>query len=461
MKRLLPVLLATGALLFAACGDDSGSSSATTAGGGAATTGAAAATTAAGGAATTAAGGEASGNIQKPGECGMGTGEKATGEPIKIGSINTNVPGIDFTWISSMAKAYFDCVNDNGGINGRPIEYIEEDEHIDPAEIAGLAKKLAEQDGVLGFVGNTSIIDCSVNGQYYTDNGFFPIIAGVDQACFTTANFSAVNMGPYYSSLGGAQAALRAGAKGTIVVVSPNQPGIDVINSGVTDFVEANGLKGVSLTEDVPIADPAVLAQKLVQTAGDGGGVVLDFTGPTVVPLLQAIDSAGLVDKVIWASSTPPNDPSVAEALGPAWNGKFLINAEFNVLDSGNPDQNHMNEVHDKYAPSSVPISSFAQMGYLTGRAATEAMLGIQGDITKESVNEAFKNLKNFSSDLWCKPWYFDSTVGSNVSNNTDITVTPQDGKMVQTEDCFEIAELDANPLAQIRAKEQELGLNS
>ena len=63
----------------------------------------------------------------------MGTGEKATGEPIKIGSINTNVPGIDFTWISSMAKAYFDCVNDNGGINGRPIEYIVEDEHIDPA----------------------------------------------------------------------------------------------------------------------------------------------------------------------------------------------------------------------------------------------------------------------------------------------------------------------------------------
>jgi branched-chain amino acid transport system substrate-binding protein len=464
MKRLLPILLATGALLFAACGDDSGSSSATTASGGAATTaaGGAATTAAGGGTATTAAGGAAaSTNIQKSGECGLGTGQKATGEPIKIGSINTNVPGIDFTWISSLTKAYFDCVNDNGGINGRPIQYIEEDEHIDPAEIAGLAKKLAEQDNVLGFVGNTSIIDCSVNGKYYADNGFFPIIAGVDQACFTTANFSAVNMGPYYSSLGGAQAALRAGAKGTMVVISPNQPGIDVINSGVTDFAEQNGLKGVSLTEDVPIADPAVLAQKLVQTAGEGGGVVLDFTGPTVVPLLQAIDSAGLIDKVVWASSTPPNDPSVAQALSPAWNGKFLINAEFSTVDSGKPDMNHMIEVHDKYAPSSVPISAFAQMGYLAGRSATEAMLGIKGDITKESINDAFKNLKDFSSDLWCKPWYFDSTVGSNVSNNTDITVTPQDGKMVQTEDCFEIAELPANPLAQIRAKEQELGLNS
>ncbi len=461
MKRLLPVLLATGALLFAACGDDSDSSSATTASGAEATTGGGAATTAAGGAGTTAAGGEATGsNIQKSGECGAGTGEKATGEAIKIGGIATNVPGIDFTWITGMAGAYFDCVNDNGGINGRPIEYIVEEEHIDPQEIAGLAKKLIEEDGVLAMVGNTSLIDCSVNGPYYAEKGFFAIIAGVDHACFGNANFSAVNMGPYYSSLGGAQAAVRAGAKGTLVIVTGNQPGVDLINSGVVDYAESLGMKGVSIKPEVPISDPAVLAQQLVQAAGDGGGVVLDMTGPTVLPLLQAIEAAGLVDKVIWASSTPPNDPSVAEALGPAWNGKFLINAEFNVLDSGKPDQNHMNEIREKYR-SDIPSSSFAQMGYLAGRAATDALMRIDGDITAESVNEAFKSLTNFTSDLWCKPWYFDSTVGSNVSNNTDITVTPQDKKMVQTEDCFDITELEQNPLAAIRAKEQELGLNT
>jgi hypothetical protein len=51
--------------------------------------------------------------------------------------------------------------------------------------------------------------------------------------------------------------------------------------------------------------------------------------------------------------------------------------------------------------------------------------------------------------------------VGSNVSNNVDITVTPMDGNMVQTEDCFEIAEQPGNPLAEIRAAEQELGLNA
>jgi branched-chain amino acid transport system substrate-binding protein len=267
-------------------------------------------------------------------------------------------------------------------------------------------------------------------------------------------------MGPYYSSLGGAQAALRAGAEGRIVVASPNQPGFDLINSGVVQFAEENGLEGVSILEDPPFADPAGFAQRLVQEAGDGGGVVLDYTGPNVLPLLQAIEQQGLIDSVVWASSTPPNDPSVAQGLGPSWNGNFLINAEFNVLDSGMPDQNHLNQVREQYA-SDINLSSFAQMGYLAGRIATEALLGIEGDITKESVNEAFRGITNFESDIFCKPWYFDSGTGSNVSNNTDITVTPMDGNMVQLEDCFEIAELPDNPLAEIRAAEEELGLNT
>jgi branched-chain amino acid transport system substrate-binding protein len=119
-----------------------------------------------------------------------------------------------------------------------------------------------------------------------------------------------------------------------------------------------------------------------------------------------------------------------------------------------------MDEVRAKYAPD-VQTSSFAQMGYLAGRIATDALLGIDGDITKESVNAAFKAVKNFHSDIWCKPWYYDSTTGQNVSNNWDLTVTPKDGKMVKTEDCFEIADLKTSPLDEIRAKETELNLNT
>jgi branched-chain amino acid transport system substrate-binding protein len=459
MVRKLLAAPAVAMILLAACGSDETTESTAapttpaTAAAASETTAAAATETTAGAAPATTAPVSVSGMIQKPGECGLGTGEPATGEPIKLGGMATNVPGIDFTWIPKMASIYFDCVNANGGINGRPIDYNYFEEHVDAQEIASLATKLVEEDQVLGIVGNTSISECGVNGKYYTDKGYYAIIAGVSPDCFSQPNFSALNMGPYYSTLGGAQAAVNAGAKGKIVVVSPNQPGMDFNNSGAMDFGKSKGLEAVGRLEEVPFADPSGLAQALVAEAGDGGAVVLDFTGPTVVPLLQAIEQQGLVDKVIWASSTPPNDPSVATAVSSAWNDKFLINAEFNLLDSGEPDQDHMNALYDAAKPD-FPISSFAQMGYLIGRATTEALLGITGDFTKETVNDAFKNIKGFTSDMLCKPWYYDSGVGSNVSNNSDRTVAPRDGKMVQIEDCFDIAALPGNPLDEIRANE-------
>jgi branched-chain amino acid transport system substrate-binding protein len=356
-----------------------------------------------------------------------------------------------------MAAIYFECVNQNGGIYGHPIDYHYEDEtEVDPAMSASLATKLIEEDQVLGIVGSTSLIECDVNGAYYAEQGYYPIIAGVAQGCFTNPNFSAVNMGPYYSSLGGAQAAVRAGATGKLVVASPDIPGFDLINSGVVEFAETQGMEGVSILEVAPIADPAGFAQRLVQEAGEGGGVVLDFTGPNVLPVLEAIEEQGLIDSVIWASSTPPNDPTVAEALSEAWDGKFLINAEFNLLDSGLPDGDHMLELHEAASPD-FPVSSFAQMGYLAAKAATEALLrmGEGAEYTPETVNEAFRTLTGMESDMLCKPWYFSSGLDEgNVSNNTDYTVVPAGDRMDLLEDCFEIAALPTNPLDAIRAAE-------
>lgn len=403
-------------------------------------------------------GGGRTGMIQKSGECGLGTGEEATGEPIKIGAMATTAEGYVFDWIPRMTAIYFDCVNANGGIQGRPIEYIWYEEQLDPAQIESLAVKLVEEDQVLGIAGSTSALECDINADYYAEHGYFPIIAGVSPGCFLNPTWSAVNMGPYYSNLGAAQAAVRMGAQNKLVVVSPDEAGMEFNSSSVCDFAESEGLDCEIVLEDTPIADPAGLAQRLVQAAGEGGGVVLNFVPPVVLPVLQAIDEQGLIDSVIWASSTPPNDNSVAAALSDAWNGKFFINAEFNVLDSGLPDQNHANQLHAD-AGAQFPMGAFPQMGYLIGRAATEALLSIEGEITKESVNAAFVALENVESDMWCKPWYFSSGLPQgNVSNNTDRTVAPQGDVMVQVEDCFEIAALPTNPLAAIREAEAARG---
>jgi branched-chain amino acid transport system substrate-binding protein len=391
--------------------------------------------------------------------CGLGNGQKATGTPIKLGAIVTKQPGTDFTGITGMAQAYFNCVNDNGGINGRPIQYVVAEEQTNPQQVAALAAKLIQDDQVLAIVGSTSLIDCTVNHAFYEQNNFNVIVAGVPFDCFNTPNISAVNMGPYYSSTGAAQYLARAGAK-SLVAVGANVPGGDHDISGVGEVAAANGIpNNGAFLQDVPISDASAIALQVAQAAGDGGGVVINFTPPEGLKILQAAEQQGLIDTVMWAWSTPGNDASVAQALDSSWNGKVGINAELNLLDSNGPKNALYQQVTQQYAPT-IPLGSFGQMGFVAADIITSTLLQLPDDqLTQPGVNAAIRNIKDFQTDILCQPWYF-GNLPYHVPNNVDRTVVPRDQHMVQQEDCFQIAALPDNNLDAIRAAEQAQGLN-
>jgi branched-chain amino acid transport system substrate-binding protein len=420
------------ALVFAACGDDDDDGGGGDGGGG-------------GGAAEVE-------ETVKASDCGPTPGEKASGEPIKLGALATKQPGTDFSEIPRMADAYFKCVNDNGGINGRPIEYVIETEQTDPGQAASQARKLIETEKVLGIVGNTSIIECDVNHEYYEQQGYYVIGSGIAPTCYSTPNFAAVNMGPRYSSDGATQALIRQKVD-KIVLVQSNVPGTDYIEEGPRLITEDAGLEFEGLKENVPIADANSAALKAVQTAGDNGGVVLNFTPPEALKILQAAQQQGLQDRVKWGCSTPCNTDFLADALGDAWDGKLFVNAELNLITADAPDSNLYREVQKEYAPD-IPLGSFSQMGFIEARIATEAMLGVNGEYTKESVNEAFLNVKNFETDILCEPWYY-GDAPLHIPNNVDRTVTPEGGVMVEAEDCFPISDVDP-AIAQVREIEAE-----
>jgi branched-chain amino acid transport system substrate-binding protein len=68
--------------------------------------------------------------------CGLHNGQKATGQPIEIGGIVGRTGPADFSSSGDAAAAYFKCVNENGGINGRPINYTLEDDAWKPEQAA-------------------------------------------------------------------------------------------------------------------------------------------------------------------------------------------------------------------------------------------------------------------------------------------------------------------------------------
>jgi branched-chain amino acid transport system substrate-binding protein len=475
IRRTTAVLAATGLLALAACGSSAKTTApATTAAAGAttaaaaattaapaaattaapaATTAAAAATTAAAAVTTAAAAGEFTGGVG----CGLNNGKKASGTPIKVGNVTTSVPGIDFTSGPAMMKAYFDCVNDNGGINGRPIQMIMENDNLKPEDAASAARKLIETEKVVAVVGGFSIIDCPVNAKYYAEKGYNVMVAGVPAECFSSPAIAALNMGPGYSALGAAQIVVEKGAKGKMVTITNKTATSDYNNSLAGAYAKSKGMQWEDIQIPPPIADPATEIRNAVQKAGKGGAVVLNFTPPEGLALLKAAEQQGLIDDVVWGSSTPLNDSSVAKALGAAWKGKLNVNAEFKGFQDTNADMANYKAVSAKYNKD-APLGSFQQMGYLIGRVTVYALNGM--DPAKlddpKAVNDAIKNVKGFKNGHTCKPWYFGGLPGGNVPNNTDLNVVPDgDAKMVDDKVCFDIAEVEPI-LTAVRAFEKK-----
>ena len=169
--------------------------------------------------------------------------------------------------------------------------------------------------------------------------------------------------------------------------------------------------------------------------------MILNFTPPEALKILQAAQQQGLQKRVKWSCSTPCNTDFLAKALGPEWEDQLGVNAELNLTSVDAPDTNLYRDVLKKYAPK-IPLGSFSQMGFTQGNIATDAMLGIKGPYTIKSVNEAFKNVKDFKTDILCKPYYY-GDAPLHIPNTPTGPPRRRSGVMVEKEGCFDISDVD------------------
>jgi branched-chain amino acid transport system substrate-binding protein len=411
--------------VLAACSSSSSSSSSSSA---AASSSAPAASSAAAPATSSAA----SGTTTSTSACGTKPGVAATGTPINIGAINTKEPGTDFSDIENMTGAYFACVNANGGINGHPIKFFPVTEQTNPSQIASLAKQLVTSDHVVGMMGNSSIIECSVDAAYWKSVGIDALGAGIDPECYSTPNTASVNMGPRYSSDGAVQYVLAQGAS-KIAFDQANVPGTAYVAAGPNALAKAKGTPIEDFTENVPITSANAIATKLVTAAGASGAVVLNFTPPEALLILQAAQKLNLEDRVkYWACSTPCNTDFLATSLGSKWNDKLFVNSELLPLD-GNTSQTALlfDAILKQYGSDvSGGVGSFSEMGFTIGEIATHALEGVTGPYTIASVSAALEGVSNYNTGMLCQGYTY-GNYPEHIPNNMDYTVTPDNGKMV------------------------------
>jgi branched-chain amino acid transport system substrate-binding protein len=418
--------------VLAGCGS-SKSSTSSAAGGGGATTSSSASSSSSGG-----------GGSVDTSTCGSKPGQKATGTPINIGTIDTKQPGTDFSDGPNMITAYFNCVNDNGGINGHPLKLYVEYDQTQPAQIAAAAKKLIQTDHVVAIDGVFDLLECTIDQSYWKQLGIYEMGAGIAPECWSTPNSAAVNMGPRYSSDGAVQYGL-AQHPSKVVFVQSNVPGTGYIAAGPKSLADAAHVPITELTENVPINDANSVALDLVNKAGSNGWVVLNFTPPEALVILQAAQKLGLEDRVKgWGCSTPCNTDFLSKALGPKWNHKLFVNAELTSADDHNgPEMQLYKAILAKYGQSVAGgVGSFSQMGFLLGKFLVGALEKMKPPYTMKNVNAAIKAIKDQKTELLCQPWVY-GDYPLHIPNNADFTTTPENGKMVTAQGCFNISAAD------------------
>ena len=66
--------------------------------------------------------------------------------------------------------------------------------------------------------------------------------------------------------------------------------------------------------------------------------------------------------------------------------------------------------------------------------------------------------IKDYKSEMLCQPWVY-GHLALHIPNNTDYTVTPDNGKMITAQGCTQISASDPQ-IAQYRKVAQAAGVN-
>jgi hypothetical protein len=197
----------------------------------------------------------------------------------------------------------------------------------------------------------------------------------------------------------------------------------------------------------VPITSANAIATKLVTAAGPSGAVVLNFTPPEALLILQAAQKLNLEDRVkYWACSTPCNTDFLASSLGPKWNDKLFVNAELLPLDGNTSQTAQLFDAILKQYGSSVSggVGSFSEMGFTIAEIATHALESVSGAYTIASVSAALKAVTNYNTGMLCQGYTY-GNYPEHIPNNMDYTVTPDNGKFVQASTGGECTLISAN----------------
>ncbi len=328
-------------------------------------------------------------------------GPGVTDTEIKIGNIMPySGPASAYGVIGKTEAAFFNMINEQGGINGRKINFISYDDSYSPPKTVEQARKLVESDEVLlifnplGTPTNTAI------EKYMNAKKVPQLFVATGATKWNDPKHFPWTMGwqPSYQSEGRiyAQYLFEEKPDAKIGILFQND---DYGKDYVKGLKEGVGGK-LNIVAEVPYetSDPTIDSQ-MVALKNSGANVLFDVTTPKFAA--QAIKKAAEID---WKPLHLLNN--VSTSVGGVLKPAGLENAT-GILSQGylkdptdptwkdDPAYKEWSAFMDKYHPDGDKTSTFTVYGYLAAQTLVQVLKQCGDDLSRENVMKQAANLKD------------------------------------------------------------------
>jgi ABC-type branched-subunit amino acid transport system substrate-binding protein len=332
----------------------------------------------------------------------------ATDTEIKIGqTVPFSGPASAYASIGKTQAAYFNMINEQGGVNGRKINLIQYDDAYSPPKAVEQVRKLVESDEVLltfqiiGTPSNAAVqkylntkkvpqLFAATGASKFTDPKNFPWTLGFNPNYFVEGRI----YGQYI---------LKNYPNAKVGVLYQNDDlGRDYLNgikSGLGDKASTMVVAEASYEVSDPTVDSQILKLK-------SAGVDVLFSASTPKFAAQTIKkNAELGWKPVHILDI--NATSVGAVMQPAGleasKGVISVNYGKDPLDPTWKDDPGMKRYFDfmaKYYPEGDKNSNFNSYGYSTAQLMVHVLKQCGDDLTRENILKQATNLKNVELDL-------------------------------------------------------------
>lgn len=289
------------------------------------------------------------------------------------------------------AEAYFKWVNDNGGIHGRKINWIVENDSYNPQQAVAVARKLVDRDGVFAIVSTIGTVTNLAALPFLVQRGI-PVInpAGSNEKLNAPTDKEVFGMLPVGQVIGAnmAQYALKKLKADKVAIFYQNDQFGKDQRDGAVAYLKSNGKTPAAEATYVP-SDVDVGAQ----------AVALRDAKPDVVLMFNIVKQGALLlkeaEKLGWKpqfmAMNTMGDPILADLAGSAANG-LIVNIMTAVDSMTDPKVKQANEILAKYAPKTQP-GYYPYLGMAGAIAFHKAAEAAGKDLTRAKLIAALEGL--------------------------------------------------------------------